>query len=187
MSYSFYWSTDGGLTRVDAGTAQRAVLGSGGVYGESEGPAAPVRLLPRDLAEGTYYLYVVSNVTGGTPLGRSRGLRVVHVPVIEHLGPDAAITLDSGGLHDSTDAATGRGVSRRRIEVAVIDHDDDTTMHLFYSDNPNLAADNIVVNGNNEVASLEGALSITPTGGVPEADGAATWHILAGGLVSAGT
>ena len=187
VSYSFYWSTDGGLTRVDAGTAQRAVLGSGGVYGESEGPAAPVRLLTRDLAEGTYYLYVVSNVTGGMPLGRSRGLRVVHVPVIEHLGPDAAITLDSGGLHDSTDAATGRGVSRLRIEFAVIDHDDDTTMHLFYSDNPNLAADNIVVNGNNEVASLEGALSITPTGGVPEADGAATWHILAGGLVSAGT
>ena len=60
------------------------------------------------------------------------------MPVIEHLGPDAAITLDSGGLHDSTDAATGRGVSRLRIEFAVIDHDDDATMHLFYSDNPNL-------------------------------------------------
>ena len=187
VTYSFFWSTDPTLSIVNAGTATPVLLDNGGTHTETEGTADPVRLLTRDLTEGTYYLYAVSNVTGRTPLARSRGLQVRHEPLIQQLGPESAITLDSGGLFDLSDAVTGKGVSRFAINYAVTDHDDVATTHLFFSDNPDLGDANIALNVSGEVASLIGALPITSPGGLQEEIGTVTWHIRVPDNVLAGT
>ena len=187
VTYSFFWSTDSGLRKVEEDTAQPVLLDNGATYLENEGAARSVRLLTRDLTEGTYYLYAVSSVTGATPLARSRGLVIKHEPLIQALGPGSTITLDSGGLFDLTGEPTGKGVSRFEFDFAITDHDDDATMHLFVSDNPDLNQENIALNVAGDVASLIGALPITPPTGVTEESGSASWHITESGVVTAGT
>ncbi len=172
--YRFYFATEPNLTDVGPSVATPAIIVSGeAVYGETEGTGSSVQLLTRDLPAGTYWLYVVSTVTGRTPLGRSRAIVVRHQPVIERLGPVTgdslatdAIVFDSGGLLNEAGLANGKGPRRLVLDLQIVDHDDSARTHLFYSADPNLGPSNITRDGAR--ATLSGATAITTVDGVSE-------------------
>jgi len=186
VEYRFFFSTSGDLSVVDESVATPARTADEEVYVEPEGEARAVRLLTRDLPAGTYFLYVTSPITGSIPLARSRALAVRHEPVIEKVGPlTADITLDSGGLFDVEGNASGQGQRSAVIEYAVVDHDDDVLVHLFYSASAELEAAAIQVDAEG-ITSLEGGTPITGLGGLQEPTGSFTWNILEPQVVPAG-
>lgn len=168
--YRFYFSTEPNLTSVGADVATEVLVVAGEVaYRETEGRGASIQLLTRDLPADTYWLYVVSDVTGRIPLGRSRAIQVRHQPVIERLGPlvgdslaTEAIVFDSGGLLDLSGVANGMGPRRLVIDLETVDHDDSARVHLFYSADPNLGPADILLTSA-DVVDLTGAVAITST------------------------
>ena len=172
--YRFYFATEPDLTQIGPDVATPVLLsGDEMAYEQTEGVGSSVQLLVRDLPADTYWLYVVSDVTGRTPLGRSRAIQVRHQPVVEQLGPlvggttaEDAIVFDSGGLLDLSGVANGEGPRRLVIDLTVVDHDDSARAHLFYSADPNLGPSDVSLEG--ELAQLAGATAITPTAGLPE-------------------
>ena len=188
MNYRFFFSPDPALLSVSENNALEVLDEDGRAYLEREGQGRRVRLLTRDLPEGTYYLYATSNVTGEIPLVRSRPLQVRHQPLVEYVGPiEAEITLDTGGLYDLEGRANGRGQQRAEIEFAVLDYDDSAEVHLFYSDNPGIGKENIVLTNAGTIASLLGANPATPAGGLTEDEQKFTWDIRQPELVPAGS
>ncbi len=176
--YRFFFSSDALLSvNTDVAIEALRVNGDGDtVYSENEGQGGSVRLVTRDLAAGSYWLYVTADVTGDIPLARSRVLVVRHEPVIERLGPSGTepLTFDSGGLLDSAGTANGRGSRRLSLDLSVVDHDDSAMVHLFYSGNPNLGPANVTVTG--ETALLAGADAITISGALPEETTRFDWN-----------
>ncbi|MBT4610080.1 MAG: hypothetical protein HOC05_08570 [Gemmatimonadetes bacterium] len=172
--YLFYFATEPNLTQIGPDVATPAVVvADESIYQENEGTGASVHLLTRDLPSNTYWLYVVSEVTGRVPLGRSRALVVRHEPVIEQLGvrdndllAADAMVFDSGGLLDEQGQVNGEGPRRLVIQLQVVDHDDSARIHLFYSADPNLGPSDITRDGT--LATLAGATAITGTDGVAE-------------------
>ncbi|MBT3344464.1 MAG: hypothetical protein HN712_21175 [Gemmatimonadetes bacterium] len=173
--YRFFFATQGDLTGVGADVATEArIVSDETVYGETEGTGSPTQLLTRDLPADTYWLYVVSDVTGRIPLGRSRALQIRHQPVIERLGPivgnslaEDAIVFDSGGLLNLAGVADGDGPRRLVIDLETVDHDDAARVHLFYGSDPNLGPADVLFTDVSTV-SLNGATAITTPGGLSE-------------------
>ena len=186
--YRFFWATEPLLLTVDTDAALEARIVVGDeeeAYVESEGGERTLRLLTRDLPAGTYYLYVTSTLTGGIPLARSRALTVLHEPVIQMVGPEDDITLDSGRLVDVDGQVRGRGKESTLIEYGVVDHDDSVVVHLFYSEEGSLDETAIRI-GESGVSSLEGAQPISGAEGMPEQEGSYTWNVLDPQLVPVG-
>ena len=146
--YRFFFSTAAGLEVVDDSNAIEVNTTDGARYVELEGGGRAVQLLTRDLAVGTYNLYVTSEVTGRIPLARSRGLLVRHEPSVLSLGPvDGPVTLDSGGLFDIDSLANGNGTRRLDVTFTALDHDDTVSVSLFYSSDAGLQARGLSVLG----------------------------------------
>jgi hypothetical protein len=180
--YLFFFATEPNLIEIGPDVATQVfVVSDESVYQETEGTGASVQLLTRDLPSNTYWLYVVSEVTGRIPLGRSRALVVRHEPVIEELGVNDndllatdVIVFDSGGLLDEKGQANGEGPRRLVIQLQVVDHDDSARTHLFYSSDPNLGPSDITLDG--AMATLAGATVITGTDGVAERTRRVDWR-----------
>ena len=180
--YLFFFATEPNLTQIGADVATQVfVVSDESVYQETEGTGVSVQLLTRDLPSNTYWLYVVSEVTGRTPLGRSRALVVRHDPVIEELGVSDndslatdAIVFDSGGLLDEKGQANGEGPRRLVIQLRVVDHDDSARIHLFYSADPNLGPSDVTLDGT--TVTLAGATAMTGTDGVAERTRRIDWR-----------
>jgi len=187
--YRFFWSTTANLEVVDEAVEIEAlVIGVDGekLYLEQERGERAVRLLTRDLPAGTYYLYITSPLTGKIPLARSRGLVVRHEPVILQLGPgDADITLDSGRLLNLRGEATGEGQESAEIEFAVIDHDDEVGVGLFYSESEELET-TVIQLDEQGVSGIGGAFPIPGGQGLEETGTSFTWNIVEPELIAAG-
>ena len=175
--YKFFFSLNPLLTNVDSTTAAIVRTSDGSEYIETEGPAATVRLLTSDLASGTYYLYVTSNVTGGLPLARSRGIGVQHKPHIFRFGTSEqrSITLDSGSLLDLEGLPKGKSQWSTSILFEVVDHDDNVTAHLYYSSASDLNADSVLVD--TSLILLNGATALTDSMGILSTSGQFVWNV----------
>lgn len=164
--YTFYFSPASSLAIIDS-SAIPARTADGALLILHEGSDGEFQLLTRDLPAGTYYLYTTATVTGKIPLGRSRPLRVRHDPDFEDFGRfGKPLTFDSGGLYDEEGIPNGRGTRRLKRPLSFVDHDDDATIHLYYSGNPNLDVDDI---------NLGKADPITTPAGLPEESLSFTW------------
>ena len=186
--YRFFFSQNGTLATVDTSSNEvsAALTADGREYLERDGDASAVRLLTRDLPAGTTYLYATSNVTGGLPLGRSRGIAIQHQPQILQVGTAAgrSITLDSGGLYDLMGVANGNSVRSATLQFAAIDHDDSVTVHLFYSEEPEIDVEAVVSDADGTV--LTGATALTNAQGNGEDAVEFLWDIVAPELVPEG-
>ena len=187
--YRFFWATAADLFQVDeqvAVPAMAAVGDSAQVYVELEKGEQAVRLLIRDLPAGIHYLYAVSELTGTLPLARSRGLEIRHEPAVQKVGPHKTdITLDSGNLLNIRGEATGEGMQSAEIEFAALDHDDEVSVRLFYSEDGGLESS--AVQGNRDgVSALEGAFPIAGAESLPESGGVFTWNVVEPEPVAAG-
>ncbi|MFT5089493.1 MAG: hypothetical protein ACI8PG_003863 [Planctomycetota bacterium] len=185
VEYRFFFATSSNLASVDESIAIEAQSAEGDLYIEREGVGRRLRLNLSALEPGTYYLYAVSTLTGSIPLGRSRGIVVVHAPEFLRLGPEQDITLDSGSLYDVAGNASGSGQQSVDIDYAVVDVDGTPLVHLFYSANPDLGVDNALVDAEG-VITLEDATRLT-AGGLSEQEGVFSWNILAADMVRAGS
>lgn len=185
VEYRFFLSSVGNLTVVDETTAREALMGVGDTYVEREGDGRATNLLFRDVVPGTYYLYATSSITGTIPLVRSRGIAVRHEPVFQRLGPETTITLDSGDLLDATGAATGSSIGEVDISFALIDHDSEPPVHLFYSVNGELDQTSLTGDGAGGLTLAEGVALTAPEGLVAKAD-TVVWDILTPELIPAG-
>ena len=175
--YSFHFSTDGSLRAVDSSVATAARASTGEVYRLTEGDAgATVQFLTQVLDAGTYYLYVTSNVTGSIPLARSRAISVRHQPQVLLAEPSLDLTLDTGDLYDLSGDPNGNSVQEVTLSYAALDHDDEVSVHLFYSEQADLTSSDasIVAEGQ---AQLAGAIAITEEALV-ETEDSLSWHIL---------
>jgi len=184
VEYRFFLATSSSLTSVDESVAIEAQSAEGDLYIEREGAARSVRLSLSALQPGTYYLYVVSPLTGSIPLGRSRGIVVVHAPEFLRLGPEEDITLDSGSLYDVAGRASGSSQQSVDIDYAVVDVDGAPLVHLFYSADPDLGVNNALADAEG-VVTLDNATRLT-AGGLSEQEGVFSWNILAADFVAAG-
>ncbi len=185
VEYRFFLSISPNLTRIDESIGIEAQSAEGDLYIEREGAARSLRLGLSALEPGTYYVYVVSSLTGPIPLGRSRGIAVVHAPEFTRLGPDGQITLDSGSLYDAAGNANGRGQQSVDIEYALVDVDGTPLVHLFYSADPDLSASAAQDDGSGLV-TLANATSLTLEG-LSAQEGIFNWDISAADFVPAGT
>lgn len=183
VEYRFFFSTLGNLTRVDEDTAIEASIAGGDPYIEREGAMRLLRLDISQLSPGLYYLYVTSSQTGSIPLGRSRGIGVLHTPQFTVVGPQEDVTLDSGGLYDAAGMATGKGIQQIALEYELVDLDDAPPVFLFYSTKEVLESSNVSADG--IAAGVANATALTP-GGLAESAGVFTWDILAEGLIPEG-
>ncbi|MFC1485534.1 FlgD immunoglobulin-like domain containing protein [Candidatus Latescibacterota bacterium] len=155
----------------------------GNQTGETKG-----RIATSGLTEGVYYLYITSSLTGDFPLMRSGALTVLHYPVVRIMGwdyndmtapdgfdnvptpydDDNTMTLDSGSYVDYTgDIAGPNGATDfTDLYVSVDDFDDNAQVILFYSTDPDLTVDDLVVSGTEPalvVDSLDGEIALTDT------------------------
>lgn len=184
VEYRFFFAADGALEVVDASTALEARIAAEELYIEHENGGRQAQLLTRDLAEGNYFLYVVSNVTGNIPLARSRGLQVRHAPRVEQVGPaDGEVALDSGIRVDREGRVTGQGPHRAELDFEVVDNDDVPTVQLFYSPAADREAIHILLS-EGAVSGLEGAAPIAAA--IQQREGRASWDILEPEVVEAG-
>jgi hypothetical protein len=187
--YRLFWSSSPNLTTVDGDAEIEAMVVVGEeeeVYFEGEKGERAVRLLTRDIPAGIYYLYITSPLTGDIPLARSRAIDIRHEPVILRLGPsDADITLDSGRLLNLRGEATGEGQESAEIEFAVIDHDDEVGVGLFYSERGDLET-TVIVLDEQGVSSIGGAFPIPGGQGLEETRTSFAWNIVEPELVAAG-
>ncbi len=186
VAYRFFLSPDPGLQAVDSQTAFEVLVGEDSVYRESErlDEGLAVRMLLRDVPTGLYFLYVVADVTGRIPLARSRGIFLRHQPQFSQLAlVEGAITLDSGEFFNPQGEITGEGLQRTQIEFAVVDHDDTTTVQLFYSEDAQLVLEDVEFQ-NGAVTALNKA---SPIGvGLRSLGEIFTWDILEPEVVPAG-
>ena len=185
VEYRFFLSTSANLTRIDESIGIEAQSAEGDLYIEREGAARSLRLGLSALEPGTYYVYATSMLTGSIPLGRSRGIAVVHAPEFLRLGPDEDITLDSGSLYDTAGRANGLGQQEVAIDYALVDVDGTPLVHLFYSANPDLSASAVQFDGAGLV-DVADATRLTPEG-LSAQEGIFNWDISAGDFVPAGT
>ncbi|MBI2501797.1 MAG: T9SS type A sorting domain-containing protein [Candidatus Latescibacteria bacterium] len=138
VRYRFWFSARDTLSRVDSTTATPA-RSQGQVLQVNEGSLVMKTLDLTSLAEGTYYLYLTSDLTGSFPLARSRGLSVRHRPVVLEVGRFESGDddyLDSGLLLDFDKGQPGRPGRARdsvTLEFAVADYDDSAAVKLFYA------------------------------------------------------
>ncbi|MFC1511641.1 FlgD immunoglobulin-like domain containing protein [Candidatus Latescibacterota bacterium] len=155
----------------------------GNQTGETKG-----RIATSGLTEGVYYLYITSSLTGDFPLMRSGALTVLHYPVVRIMGwdyndmtapdgfdnvptpydDDNTMTLDSGSYVDYTgDIAGPNGATDfTDLYVSVDDFDDNAQVILFYSTDPDLTVDDLVVSGPDTalvVDSLDSEIALTDT------------------------
>jgi len=99
----------------------------------------------RDLAEGVYYLYMTSNLTGRFPLARSRGIKVLHKPTVLEVGGflgDDDDYLDSGLLLNFDTGLPGpSGEARDQLDIAfnIVDFDDSAEVKIFFAAADSLA------------------------------------------------
>ena len=185
VEYRFFLSNSPTLTAVDSSLARELFTAAGDAYVEREGEGRPTSLLIQDVAPGTYYVYATSSVTGAIPLARSRGLTVRHEPVFQSLGPAENITLDSGGLFDASSAPTGSSTQQTTIPYRFIDHDDEPSVHLFYSPNGELDQDALIT-GTDGALLLAEATPLTATEGLPAKNDSMVFDILDPELIAAG-
>ncbi len=185
VEYRFFLSASGTLNKIDESSVLEVLTSAGDPYVEREGVGRITNLLFRDVEPGLYYLYVTSSVTGEIPLARSRGLLVRHEPVFQGLGPGESITLDSGDLLGPNGAPIGRSIKDLEITYSLIDHDSEPFVHLFYSEDGELGATEIVGDAKGGL-TLEGALPLIGVEGLIAKEGHFVWDILDPVTVSAG-
>ncbi len=184
VEYRFFLSTTPNLVQVDESTAIEAQSAEGDVYIEREGTGRRLRLDTSQLPPATYYLYVVSTLTGTIPIGRSRGIAVLHAPEFLSLGPEADITLDSGSLFNANGEVTGNSRQSVDISYALVDLDDEPAVFLFYSTASDLGPEAVFADGATGLG-LTGATPLT-TAGLSAQQGTFSWHILNPELVPQG-
>jgi hypothetical protein len=138
VRYRFWLSRRDTLSRVDTTNASLA-KSQGQPLTANEGSSVNTTLDLSAVAEGTYFLYLSSDLTGSFPLARSRGLTVRHRPVVLEVGRFESGDddyLDSGLLRDFDTGQQGR-IARARASVSlqfsVADHDDSAAVKLFYA------------------------------------------------------
>ncbi len=138
VRYRFWLSSRDTLSRVDTTTASVA-RSQGQVLLANEGSAVTATLDLRAVAEGTYFAYLTSDLTGNFPLARSRGLSVRHQPAVLEVGRFESNDddyLDSGLLRDFDKGQSGpstRARSAVSLRFSVADHDDSAAVKLFYA------------------------------------------------------
>jgi hypothetical protein len=186
VRYSFWLSTRDTLSRVDTTTATLA-RSQGQTLQANEGSLVEKTLDLSSVAEGTYYLYLTSDLTGSFPLARSRGLRVRHWPAVLEVGrfeSDNDDYLDSGLLLDFDTGQQGR-ISRARSSVGlpfrVADYDDSAAVKLFYARADTLDTTEVVTSGttpNRVITRLTNASHVDSSASLKEGrDTTLTWNI----------
>lgn len=186
VTYTLWATTDSTLNHVDVLTSGvvRAVRTSDGAnFTLNESVDGSVSTIATSgLAEGKYYFYITSSLTGDFPLARSGELYVQHYPEVKILGwdyddnglfdnggtdnDDASLTLDTGLYfgYDGTLTTTAR--KEADIYINVDDYDDNARVYLFYSTNSGLTASSITTSGTSpslSVAGLTGATLLADT------------------------
>ena len=187
VSYRFWFSARDTLRQVDSTTATLA-RSQGQLLQASEGSLVVKALDLSSLAEGTYYLYLTSDLTGGFPLARSRGLSVRHRPVVLEVGRFESGNddyLDSGLLRDFDTGQQGR-IARARntvsLEFTVADYDDSASVKIFYATADTLDSTFVRSSGtspNRVITGLTNAAHVDSAGSLKEGrDTRVNWRIL---------
>jgi hypothetical protein len=172
MSYAFWWSGSDSLAVVDSTTATPALDATTGVPAVGlAGDRAAIAFDTSLLGEGTYFLYLTSDLTSSFPLARSRGVAVRHLPVVLRVGDFVGGDddyLDSGLWLDFDSGTRGPlSAARDRVDIpfAVEDLDDSAAVFLFYALSDTLASDTSLVSTSGTaptriVTGLSGAVFI---------------------------
>lgn len=187
VRYRFWLSTRDTLARVDTSTATAARSG-GQVLLANEGSAVSATLDLRSVAEGTYFAYLTSDLTGTFPLARSRGVSVRHRPAVLEVGRFESNNddyLDSGLLRDFDTGQQGR-IGRARSSVSlrfsVADHDDSAAVKLFYATADTLDTTFVRSSGTSPsrvITGLTNAAFVDSATSLKEGrDSTATWRII---------
>lgn len=157
LAYSFFWSKSSDLVHIDTLSLEPVLTSAGVRYSTSERHAANIQLDLRGLAEGSYFLYAISNMTEDLALGRSRRIQIVRPPQINSVGPIDDVTLDSGGLYNVNGVPDGKGPRRIKVDFEINDADDTPEVYLFASQDSTLtvAANSFNAEGLPELADAE--------------------------------
>ncbi len=186
--FRFWWSTTDSLSVVNTTTATAALDAALGTHASAvEADSVRLAFDVSGLATGTWYLYMTSPLTGTFPLVRSRGVTVVHGPVL--LSVATAVSgdpdwLDSGRLLDFDTGVNGAASAARdalALTISVVDYDDTASVRLFYSTSATLDTTVITTTGtapNRTITGLTGGShvdsTITLTEGV---DSTISWQV----------
>jgi len=185
VRYRFWISTRDTLSRVDTTTATRA-QSQGQVLLANEGSSVNTTLDLRSVAEGTYFAYLTSDLTGTFPLARSRGLTVRHRPAVLEVGRFESNDddyLDTGLLRDfdtGQQGRTGRARNSVRLRFLVADYDDSAVVKLFYATADTLDSTKVVTSGtspNRVITGLNNATHVDSSASLKEGrDSTLTWN-----------
>jgi len=187
ITYTLWIAADSTLSHVDeltSGVLHVIDYDNGGNYTVNEAATgAAARMSTAGLAEGNYYVYITSSLTGDFPLCRSGRLTVLHYPEVKILGwdytgdgtfdnsggdaDDFSLTVDTGSYYRYDGTLAGSD-TRTDVDlyINVDDFDDNARVLLFYSTDSGLTLNDLYTSGtapNVVVDSLSNATVLVDT------------------------